>query len=303
MSDDLYSEIPLPSENDNNKPFSFNTINCNTNSRKEATGITSNVNSQNPSYIPRITTTTFRRDGNTLTAVEVDYGYVSKFQTCSHDIWDDGDDGIETSKSTLADSEHRFYYPRSRVWTANQIARCNRHWQNLHQITYEKHGLPTQYQCEKVMLEFKLHCENRRLLYATSGDVSTRMTYMTPINVFSNLEFIMFLLQCYFEGFPTEILIAFKIKCRWGDDNDYSKSGDVTLKSVLCLDGWMGENFRKNLRQQYDDILNHDHRRTIISRESENVMPDQPIKVKLDRFKAITIVMKYDPDTDGNDVV
>src|SRR5271156_5329003 len=119
MSDDLHSEIPLPSENDNNKLFSFNTINCNTKSSKNTTEIIPTVNSQNPSYIPRITTTTFRRDGNTLTAVEVDYGYVSKFQTCSHDIWDDGDDGIETSKSTLADSEYRFYYPRSRVWTAN----------------------------------------------------------------------------------------------------------------------------------------------------------------------------------------
>ena len=210
MSDDLYSEIPL-SENDNNKPFSFNTINCNPDSSKEAARSGSSINSQNSSNIPRLTKTTFRLDGNTVTAIEVEYNDISKVQKCSYDIWDDGDDGIETSKSTLRDSEHRFYYPRSRICVANQIARCNNHWQKLHQINYAKHGLPSQYQCEKVMLEFKLHCEYRRLFYATSGDISTRMTYMAPCNVFSDLESIMFLLQCYFEDFPMEILIAFKI--------------------------------------------------------------------------------------------
>src|SRR5271156_1503558 len=105
MSDDLYSEIPLP-ENDNNKPFSFNTINCNTDSSKEAAGSGSSINSQNSSNIPKLTKTTFRRDGNTVTAIEVEYDNVCKLQACSYDIWDDGDDGIEISKSTLRDSEH-----------------------------------------------------------------------------------------------------------------------------------------------------------------------------------------------------
>src|SRR5271156_560940 len=83
----------------------------------------------------------------------------------------------------------------------------------------------------------------------------------------------------------------------WGDDKEFLNSGSVTLKSVLCQDGWMAPDFRKKLHKQYDEILADDYRHLIIGRETRYVMPNQPIGVKLEKFKAITIVMKYQPDT------
>src|SRR5271156_3424062 len=67
-SPDLYSEIPLPYENVSNKSFSFDALNIPLPPPTQTT-IDSCGNTSKPQYIPSITTTTFRRDGDVVTPV------------------------------------------------------------------------------------------------------------------------------------------------------------------------------------------------------------------------------------------
>src|SRR5271156_692335 len=109
-SPDLYSEIPLPYENVSNESFSFDVLSIPLPPPTQTT-IDSCCNTSKPQYIPSITTTTFRRDGDVVTPVcrerealttaEKEYDEISKNQRCSFDIWDDDDDGLTLSKSTI----------------------------------------------------------------------------------------------------------------------------------------------------------------------------------------------------------
>src|SRR5271156_6130571 len=122
------------------------------------------------------------------------------------------------------------------------------------------------------MKEFQQHCESRYLLVATSGDISTKMAYIFPSNTFSNVESVIFLLKRYFEGFPIEIFLAFKITCFWGDQKkNFLTSGNITLKTAIHHDGWMSKDFRNELQKQFLEIVCKDYSQHINMKKEANV--------------------------------
>jgi len=304
---DLYSEIPLPYENDSNKSLYFDVSNIPLPRQSPTNSPTKTKDSTGDwcqsKYIPTHTTTAFRRDGNTVTPIRMDdvkaseYDAISKQEKCSYDIWDDGDQGLAVSNSILRNSIHSYYYPRSREWVSGILGSCEAHWGKARRSDFKNYSLPSQYDCECAMKDFQEQCESRHLLVATSGDISPKMSYMFPSNAFYNVESIMFLLKCYFEYFPIEIFLAFKINCSWGDEEkDFSRSGHITLKTALHHDGWMLKDFRSNVQQQYQEIMTNDYRGHINRNEEKYVGDNLPMKVKLEKFKTLTIVMKHVPD-------